>query len=117
MTVNRYYLLGLGLKKLKEDYLTGTGAMDKTRSYVTYKTEIKEHVVGFSMNALNLTSLVYYTVEQEVEGEGKRESQTNEEIALCIFDNGGREGDLEYETVNFIAYLLKEYSPSGKAAQ
>ena len=94
------------VKKLKEDYLTVAQAVGDTLSYVSYTTEIKTHVIGFSMNALNLTPLVYYTVEDEEEGVTV---QSNKDVALCIFDNGTREGDLKYETVNFLAYLLKTY--------
>ena len=94
------------LEKLKEDYLLVSSSVGegKLLSYVTYETEIKTHTIAFSMEKLNLTSLVYHT--QEKEGETV---QTNSGIALCIFNNNEREGDLKYETVNFLAYLLKAY--------
>lgn len=96
------------LKKLRDDYLSVKAEMGETLSFVTYETEIKTHAVGFSMDKLNLTGLVYHTVETEEEGV-KTESQSNQNIALCIFNNGEREGDLKYETVNFLAYLLRTY--------
>ncbi len=94
------------LKKLREDYLFVKAAVGGgTLGYVTYTGfEEKEHVVGFSMKSLNLTSLVFYTVEEE-----GTEVKKNDDIALCIFNNGDREGDLKYETVNFLAYLLRTY--------
>ena len=92
------------LQKLKTDYLFVSSEMGQSLSYVTHETEIKTHTMAFSMEKLNLTSLVYYTAEEE-----GMEVQTNREVALCIFDNGNREGDLKYETVNFLAYLLREY--------
>ena len=51
-----------------------------------------------------ITSLVYYTAEEE----GKK-VQKKDDLVLCLFDNGTREGDLKYETVNFLAYLLRTY--------
>ncbi len=92
------------LKKLKEDYFAVAQAVGDKLTYVTCTTEIKTHTVGFSMNALNLTPLVYYTVEEE-----GMTVQSNKDVALCIFDNGTREGDLKYETVNFLAYLVRTY--------
>ena len=92
------------LEKLKTDYLLVSSALGQSLDYVTYTSEQKTHTVGFSMSALNLTSLVYYITERE-----GQEVQENSGIALCIFNNGEREGDLIYETVNFVAYLLREY--------
>ena len=94
------------LEKLKEDYLLVSASVGegKPLSYITYESEIKTHTIAFSMASLNLTSLVYYTAETE-EGE----AQTNHDLALCVFDNGNREGDLKYETVNFLAYLVRTY--------
>ena len=92
------------LKKLRDDYLCVSDAMGTALSYVTYESEVKTHTIAFSMASLNLTSLVYYTAETE-EGE----AQTNHDVALCVFDNGNREGDLKYETVNFLAYLVRTY--------
>ena len=94
------------LKKIRDDYLFVISQMGQTIDYVTYTTEIKTHYIGFSMKQLNLTPLVYYIEEEEGE---KR--QTNSEIALCIYNNNEREGDLKYESVNFIAYLLRRYGP------
>lgn len=94
------------LEKLKKDYLFVSASVGegKPLSYITYESEIKTHTIAFSMSSLNLTSLVYYTAETE-EGE----AQTNRDVALCIFNNGTKEGDLKYETVNFLAYLLRTY--------
>ena len=92
------------LEKLKTDYLFVTQELGQTLDYMKYKTEQKEHTVGFAMNKLNLTDLVFYTVEEDGET-----VQKNSEIVLCLFNNGKREGDLKYETVNFIAYLLRAY--------
>lgn len=94
------------LNKLKEDYLSVKAAMGDKLDYVTYETETKTHTVGFSMKSLNLTSLVYYTVKAEGE---ETESKRNDDIVLCLFNNGEREGDLKYETVNFLAHLLRTY--------
>lgn len=94
------------LKKLRDDYLAVKAELNGKLPFATYTTEIKTHKAGFSMDKLNLTGLVYHTVEQEEEGV-KTESQSNQNIALCIFNNGDREGDLKYETVNFLAYLLR----------
>lgn len=97
------------LKKLKEDYLSVKKAVDEeTLGFVKYTGfEEKEHVIGFSMKSLNLTKLVYYTEKEE-----DTEVVTNSEVALCIFNNGTREGDLKYETVNFLAYILGKYGAS-----
>ena len=92
------------LELLKKDYLYVISQIGQSLDYVTYTSEIKTHIIGFSMKALNLTPLVYYT--EEVEGE---KVQKNSEIALCIFNNGTREKDLKYETVNFLAYLSRTY--------
>lgn len=94
------------LEKLRADFLQVRDAFDKgALEYATYTGyEGKEHFVGFSMKSLNLTSLVYYTVEEEGQTVKK-----NDAIALCIFDNGDREGDLKFESVNFLAYLLRTY--------
>ena len=37
------------------------------------------------------------------------EVQTNRDVVLCLFNNGNREGNLRYETVDFLAYLLRTY--------
>ena len=95
------------LRKLRDDYLFVSEAMGKSLSYITYTSEIKTHTIAFSMTSLNLTSLVYYTAETE-EGE----AQTNRDVALCIFNNNNKEGDLKYETVNFLAYLVEKYGDS-----
>ena len=92
------------LEKLKTDYLLVSAEIDNSISYVTYTSEVKTHTIGFSMASLHLTSLVYYTAETE-EGE----AQTNHDVALCIFNNNDKEGDLKYETVNFLAFLLEKY--------
>lgn len=93
------------LEKLKEDYLCVRNALDSgALGYVTYTTEIKTHTVAFSMKTLNLTPLVFYTVEEEGVSIKK-----NNDIALCLFDNGDQDGVLKYENVNFIAYLLRAY--------
>ena len=92
------------LEKLKTDYLFVSASIGQELDYVTYTTEQKEHTIGFSMNSLNLTSLVFYTVEEQ--GATVKKSS---DIALCIFNNGTREGDLRYESVNFLAYLLRTY--------
>ena len=92
------------LNKLKTDYLFVSSEMGKSLSYVTYTSEVKEHFIGFSMTQLNITPLVYYTVEQDGE-----KVQEKTDIALCIFNNASREGELKYETVNFLAFLLREY--------
>ena len=92
------------LNKLKTDYLFVSSEMGKSLSYVTYTSEVKEHTIGFSMTHLNITPLVYYTVEQDGE-----KVQEKTDIALCIFNNASREGELKYETVNFLAFLLREY--------
>ena len=96
------------LEKLKADYLFVNASVGegKALEYVTYETEIKPHTIGFYLKGLNLTKLVYYTEKQEEE-----EVQKHEGVALCLFDNGTREGDLKYETVNFLAYLVRKYSP------
>ena len=92
------------LEKLKADYLLVRSEEGKALSYVTYTSEVREHTIGFSMTQLNITPLVYYTVEKDGE-----QVQEKTDIALCLFNNGAREGDLKYETVNFLAYLLREY--------
>ena len=99
------------LKKLNDDYLTVKEAVEnKTLDFTRYTGfEGKVHTVGFSMKALNkITSLLYYTVKDE---EGKT-VQGKDDIVLCLFDNGKREGDLKYETVNFLAYLVRQYGAS-----
>lgn len=99
------------LKKLKDDYLSVKKAVEnKTLDFATYTGfEEKKHVVGFSMKALNkITSLLYYTAKDE---EGKT-VQKKDDLVLCLFDNGKREGDLKYETVNFLAYLVEKYGAS-----
>lgn len=96
------------LKKLKNDFVSVKEAVEnKTLDFATYTGfEGKVHTVGFSMKSLNkITSLVYYTAEDE---DGKK-VQAKDDVVLCIFDNGKREGDLKYETVNFLAYLLRTY--------
>ena len=92
------------LEKLKEDYLYFTSQIGQKLEYVSYTSNIKTHTVAFSMKELNLTKLVYYTEKQE-----DGEVQTNSDIVLCLFNNGEREGDLKYETVNFLAYLVRTY--------
>ncbi|MDE6411998.1 MAG: hypothetical protein K2L02_05660 [Clostridia bacterium] len=94
------------LEKLKKDFLTVREAVDtESLGFVKYTGfGEKEHVIGFSMESLHLTKLVYYTEKDE-----DREVVTNSKIALCIFNNKEREGDLKYETVNFLAYLLEKY--------
>ena len=92
------------LIKIRDDYLLVEQEMGQSIDYMRYTTEQKEHTVGLSMRALNLTDLIYYTVKSE----GK-EVKGNDEVVLCLFNNGTREGDLRYETVNFIAYILREY--------
>ena len=95
------------LEKLKEDYLSVKAAVDGGKlAYVTYTGfGEEERTVGFSTNSLHMSDLVFYTVKNEEDVEVK----TNRDIALCIFNNGDREGDLKYETVNFLAYLLRTY--------
>ena len=108
------------LIKLKADYLTVSEKIEDGKlPYAEYKTTVligeettKENVykIGFRMeNLTNLRNLFFY--EDEVGGEKVKSS---EKIVLTLFDNGDREGDLRYETVNFIAYLLKAY---GNTAQ
>ena len=97
-------LEGQRLEKLKEDYLLVSSQVGESLKYVTYTTEQKTHTIGFSMAEMNIIPLVYYTVEKD----GEKEQQNND-VALCIFNNGKREGDLKYETVNFLAYLLRAY--------
>lgn len=97
------------LEKLKEDYLSVKEAVEnESLGFVKYTGfEEKEHVIGFSMKSLNLIPLVYYTEEEE-----GNEVLRNRDVALCIFNNKEREGDLKYETVNFLAYLLEKYGAS-----
>ncbi len=92
------------LKKLRDDYLKVEGAMGTKLSYATCASEKKTYNVGFSMRELNLTPFVYYTADEN--GERVKKS---EDIVLCIFNNGDREGDLKYETVSFLSYLLETY--------
>lgn len=94
------------LKKLKADFAEVNEAIGSGKlGYITYTGyENKEYVVGFSLASLNISSLVYYTVEEE-----GVEVKKTDGIALCLFDNGTREGDLKYETVDFLAYLLRTY--------
>jgi hypothetical protein len=95
------------LKKLKDDFLAVKEAVrESLLSYVTYTGYgDKTHTLGFSMRQINkITSLVYYTAEED----GKK-VQKKDDLVLCLFDNGTREGDLKYETVNFLAYLLRTY--------
>ena len=96
------------LNKLKEDFLAVKEAVDtKLLDFVRYEGfEGKVHTLGFSMGKINkITSLVYYVGQDE---EGKK-IQKQDNLVLCLFDNGTREGDLKYETVNFLAYLLRTY--------
>lgn len=108
------------LLKLKADFLTvAEKAADGTLPIAEYKTTInvsdteteeRTYKVGFRMENLpNLRNLVYY--EEEVDGAKVKSSK---DIVLTIFDNGEREGDLRYETVNFIAYLLKTYGATAQ---
>ena len=95
------------LKKLKDDYLSVKEAVDtELLGFTEYEGfEGKKHTLGFSMKTISkITSLVYYTVEEE----GKK-VQKQDDLVLCIFNNGTREGDLKYETINFLAYLLRTY--------
>ena len=94
------------LGKLKKDFLVVKEAVEGgTLSYQTYTGfEEKTHILGFSMKSLSLTKLVYYTAKEE-----DKEVATNGDVVLCLFNNGTREGDLKYETVNFLAYLLEKY--------
>ena len=95
------------LKKLKDDFLAVKEAVrGSLLSYVTYTGYgDKTYTLGFSMRQINkITSLLYYTAEEE----GKK-VQKKDDLVLCLFDNGTREGDLKYETVNFLAYLLRTY--------
>ena len=94
------------LTLLRDDYVFVASQIGLTLDYVSYTTSVKTHTIGFSMKNLNLTKLVYYTEKQEDE-----EVLKHEGVALCLFNNGKREGDLKYETVNFIAYLVRKYSP------
>lgn len=102
------------LTKLKKDFLTVKGAIESGAfGYVTYTGHLeKVHTVAFSMKSLNVQPLVFYTVKEE-----GNEVKKNDDIALCIFNNGTREGDLKYETVNFLAYLLERYNNGTGTAQ
>ncbi len=97
-------LEGKRLKKLRDDYLQVEAALGTKLDFVTCDSEKKTYTVGFSMSALNLVPLVYDTVEED--GQEVRKST---DIVLTIFNNGTREGDLKYETVSFLAYLLNAY--------
>ena len=94
------------LELLKKDFLLVKEAVnDKTLDYVTYEGYKETYKLGFSMKSINkITSLVYYTAEEE----GKK-VQKGDDIVLCLFNNRDREGDLKYETINFLAYLLRNY--------
>ena len=96
---------GERLTKLRDDYLEVEAALGTKLNFVTCESEKKEYTVGLSMRELSdISKLVYYTVE-----ENGQEINTASDIVLTIFNNGDREGDLKYETVSFLAYLLRSY--------
>ncbi len=101
--------------KLKADYLAVSGVLtsDMVSVFSTTidlgaeKTETHNYNVGIKVGKLvpRIHELFYY--EAEKDGQKVR---TADDLVLVIFDNGKREGDLKYDTVSFLAYLLKTYS-------
>lgn len=99
------------IERLKRDYIAVLGYFDEgLLSYTVCRVGEEEaefpaaiRVGGSRMRGL--TKLVYYTEERE-DGTKVRSSET---VNLALFDNGERDGDLRYERISFIRYLVDTY--------
>lgn len=90
--------------KLRSDLLTVEAAFESgVLSYTTITTEDGDFTVGIRLGRLpGLTDLYYYT-----DAAGNKSA---EELNLVLFNNGDEMGDLKFETVSLLRYLLKEYA-------
>ncbi len=94
------------LEGLREDLAFVDRAFEKgVLSHVVISTEAGDFTVGISLAKLSKLGNLYYYAE-------KREDETVHSIekeALVLLNNGGREGDLVYESVSLIRYLVETY--------
>ena len=110
------------LRTLREDYLYVMQAFEEELLSYSTITIAKEDAdeesyveagtynCGVALGALgNLKDLYYYEEENEETGEVR---QSASEISLILFNTdllSDRSNDLRYETVSFLAYLVREY--------
>ncbi len=63
---------------------------------------IGEYGVGIKVGRLSrISSLYYYVLEDK--------TRSAEQLNMLLYNNGDRRGDLEYETVSFLRYLIEAY--------
>jgi len=101
--------------KLKEDYSAVSAVLDADTVSIYSTTidlgagnsETRNYQVGIKVGKIapRIHELFYYETEKDGE-----KVKSAEDLVLVMFDNGTREGDLRYDTVSFLAYLLKTYS-------
>lgn len=69
-------------------------------THITMKSE-NEYSCAISMNGLDkIVNLYYYTEDGVKKGD---------DIALVLFDNGTRTGDMKFEAVSFLKFLVQKY--------
>lgn len=99
--LNRDYTAVLGY--FEEGILSFTECTVNVRDEGERTLPMAIRVGGSRMRGL--TKLVYYTEKQE-DGSSVRTSET---VHLALLDNGVRDGDLRYERISFIRYLVDTY--------
>lgn len=90
--------------KLRADYLAVESAFESgTFTYTEYTAEDgKTYPIAINVGRLPSITELYYYVDES----GNRSA---EQLNLMIFDNGDNLGDLQYDTISFLKYLVEQY--------
>lgn len=94
------------LTKLRTDYLAVRAAIDRGAIRLIAKTDGNgtERYVAFGFSLTRLTDFCGYTTMRD----GKN-VLVSDNLALVQFDNNGADGDMHYETVSFLNFLVTKY--------
>jgi len=93
---------------LKKDFATVKNAVESGVLPIVSVTDEKGNEVKAAFSMKNLTKLAdtyYYTVETEGE-----KVQSVENLCVMLFDNGKYDGDLKYDKLSFLAFLVETYA-------
>lgn len=89
------------LKKLREDYLFVTDAIESGKlSHKYVESEGQSTPIAFNLGALNKIGTLYYCGERD---------QPQTALNLIILNNRNPQSDLRYEAVSYLKYLVQKY--------
>lgn len=92
------------IKKLRDDFLVVEQAFQEGKLSCTEYTDENGLTYPIAVNLSRLSSITSLYYYEDAEG-----SRSAELLNLIIFENYDRLGDLKYDTVSFLKYLVEKY--------